>query len=341
MIQSKSNKQTYAFNLINKIINQKNDNIDIILKPRKKLTAHTGIVLEFEWGGLRNVTELISCDDAGAVIHWNGSKGKRITIFSVPNQRFCTVDIDQEYGRVAIIGSYDGKLILAELNNENTTTKAVLNSTKLFEIAGHSSQVSSCKFLNGTYFISGSADKSVCVWDIKTTKESISKNQAHNGGVKCLSVSEKDGNIFLSGGADQLIKIWDIRVKNPIQAEFKGHTGSINDIKFLPGQFTTFVSGSDDASLRVFDIRLDKEVAILTDTSSADAVRNICISNSGRIIFAATENKFLKLWDLLAECDPIQYIDYGFSSGLRCARLSADGYSIAVSGDDGAFGIAY
>jgi len=328
------------YNMLQNFIDQTHQvNWDIPLKARTKFIGHTGRPVHFCWGNGIHLTNLISCDDMGQVVHWSGRKGKKITVSNL-GAPLTWIDLEPSQGRRAITGSVNGCVYLVELNMESKG-KVIKGSGKNYKIDTFQGPVTACKFLSENVLVSGSSEKWVSIWDLTEKNSLVSRHQLHDGAIASLDVSEEDPNIFLTASTDKTCKIWDIRIKNPVQQEYKSHLAAVNDIEFMPGMLSCFASGSQDGSIRIFDLRITKEVAILIDKMNPHAIHSISFSPSGRVIMAGTEERRMKAWDTFYDADPFQYFDYGYQVGMQWAKISKDGFTLGVLGKDGVMGIAY
>jgi len=115
--------------------------------------------------------------------------------------------------------------------------------------------------------VSGSSDKSICLWDTASTDTKI-RFCGHQGSVTCLYASYH-GNHLLSGSQDSTVRLWDMTesgsavVNSAVSAlrVFKGHSGPISCVKQLGRQ--SAVSASADRTIRFWDKRMRKSVAVL------------------------------------------------------------------------------
>ena len=75
-------------------------------------------------------------------------------------------------------------------------------------LTAHSREVLSVAYSpDGKHLVSGSADKTVKVWDSQTGKEECTLT-GHSGYVRSVAYSP-DGKHIVSGSADKTVKVWD------------------------------------------------------------------------------------------------------------------------------------
>ena len=58
--------------------------------------------------------------------------------------------------------------------------------------------------------ITGSADKTIAVWDTRNTKTKLFSLRAHTNDVNQVKFSKKTSNILASSSLDRRILIWDL-----------------------------------------------------------------------------------------------------------------------------------
>ena len=326
-------------NLLTKVVSQAKTKWDILLAPKRRLEGHLSKVQAFDWGGDDYLTQLVSVDDLGTVIHWDAAKGSKITLFELNVTSHC-IAMEPVNGSCAAVGTTNGEIVMLELNNIGKFSKGI-NAKPQARVAAHTSPLFAIKFLDGEHLITGGGDNSVCIWDVQSMSSCISRHTKHKGEVYALSAFEDDPNIFVSASTDGCCMLWDIRVPQPVQGTFEGHTAAVNTVEFMPGKMTCFASGADDATIRLWDLRMESEVSVFCDSRfPGDGVNAISFSNSGRVIFAGTDNRYLKSWDVLTDGPPFEYFDYGYQCPITQAHLSTDGYTLGVVGQDGVLGIA-
>src|SRR6266571_9522414 len=103
--------------------------------------------------------------------------------------------------RVAAVGRGDGAIQLLEIDS----------GTILDTYRGHANAVTAVAFApGGTRFVSGSRDKTIRLWDLKTPEKSLKTWTEHHGAVGGIVITS-DGRMMLSGCSAGTIKFWDLR----------------------------------------------------------------------------------------------------------------------------------
>jgi len=73
--------------------------------------------------------------------------------------------------------------------------------------AGHTNAVTCVTFSNDGRLLSGSADRTVRLWDVATRKE-LRRYEGHTDEILSVALSP-NGRQAASGGKDQSVRIWD------------------------------------------------------------------------------------------------------------------------------------
>jgi len=117
---------------------------------------------------------------------------------------------------------------------------------------------------DGKYICSGSADKTVKLWNTETGKN-IDTLTDHTSSVTSVSFSP-DGNYICSGSSDKTVRVWNTHTETDVPIRtLEGHTG-VTCVSFSPkGEY--ICSGSGDNTVRVWDIeqilKEEKKTSIL------------------------------------------------------------------------------
>jgi WD40 repeat protein len=160
-------------------------------------------------------------------------------------------------------------------------------------LKGHASFVNALVLSpDGETLISGSADKTIKLWDL-TTGQVIRTLTGHTSFVNALTISP-DGSTLVSGSADRTIRVWDVPTGKQLRV-LTGHTSFINALA-ITADGTTLVSGSADKTIKLWNLTTGKLLRTLTGHSSF--VNTVAISSDDRILASGSADQTIKLWDL-------------------------------------------
>ena len=101
---------------------------------------------------------------------------------------------------------------------------------------------------DGRLLASGSADRTVRLWDAKSGAAIGSPLNGHEGWVWSVAFSP-DGRLLASGSGDRTVRLWDAKSGAAIGAPLKGHEGGVLSVAFSPDG-RLLASGSADRTVQ-------------------------------------------------------------------------------------------
>jgi WD40 repeat protein len=178
---------------------------------------------------------------------------------------------------------------------------------------------------DGRTVLSGSADKTVKLWDLATggLLRTFNGDAAYSD-TRFVGESvafSPDGRSVLSGGLDRALKLWDAATGELLRT-IEGHTEEVSAVAFSPDG-RSVLSGSADMTLRLWDAATGKP--LLTFAGRPDP-RSVAFSPDGRRVISGNP---LMFWD--AEKGKLLQTFRGHTDSVTSVAFSPDGRRV-VSG---------
>ena len=170
----------------------------------------------------------------------------------------------------------------------------------------------------GTYFVTGSEDKTIKVWNPNTFNVLVNFD-ANDDAVYSLAYSAEEG-VIVSGSADNTIRTWrvtpaegdgeeiavgrdSLEMTGALVREYNGHQGAVYSVDaglVLPRRANNpaamIASGSADTSVIIWNIRSGNRYR--TFDESTDAVYAVKFSPDGGFVAAGGRDGKVRLWNL-------------------------------------------
>ncbi|KAG1893254.1 WD40-repeat-containing domain protein [Suillus fuscotomentosus] len=164
-------------------------------------------------------------------------------------------------------------------------------------LKGHEEVVYEVAFIRGTrLLVTGSADKSLRVWDLDTGKQVGKPLLGHDAGVWAVSAS-LDGRWIVSGGGNGSILVWEVatnkRELKRVPVSFKGHESLVQGIAFATDS-ETFASASLDETICVWKRETGK--ILLGPLQVGSWANSVSYSPNGAKLAAGTQ-KHIIIWN--------------------------------------------
>ncbi|KAH6657627.1 WD40-repeat-containing domain protein [Truncatella angustata] len=115
---------------------------------------------------------------------------------------------------------------------------------------GHKECVYSLQF-DPDYVVSGSRDKTIRIWNLKTRRLVRKPLTGHRGSVLCLQFdADPEEDLIVSGSSDSDVIIWKFSTGDKIQVLDRAHSESVLNVKF---DKRILVTCSKDRSIKIFN----------------------------------------------------------------------------------------
>ncbi|GAB6026209.1 hypothetical protein CHUAL_012419 [Chamberlinius hualienensis] len=158
---------------------------------------------------------------------------------------------------------------------------------------GHTQGISCVQFDN-MRIVSGSSDKTIKMWDIRTNSPwAVLTLVGHSGTVRCLHL---EGNRLVSGSTDCTIKVWDLSSNSSwcsiaCKVTMIGHRDTV---RCLQVHMDKVVSGSYDKTLKLWNLSTGE--CMLTLTGHEGGV--LCVQQDDTKIVSGSADKTIKIWQV-------------------------------------------
>jgi len=198
------------------------------------------------------------------------------------------------------------------------------------ELMGHSDWVSSGVIApSGKWAASGSADRTIRTWDLKTG-EVLATMDGHTDELRTVVITP-DGKLIVSGSDDASVRVWDA-ISGRELAKLKGHSGRVASVVALNDN-AHVLSGGGDRTLRLWE--LSSRLCIKTikcGVNKGDAVVSTAVNLKGNRALSGHQDGLVRLWNLdSGEC---LRTFKGHAHAVNCLQFSPDQLSAVSSSDD-------
>jgi serine/threonine protein kinase len=179
-----------------------------------------------------------------------------------------------------------------------STSQPQVNSNQLIgnllqTLTSHSYSVTSVAYSpDGQTLASGSGDKTIKLWNVKTGNL-LQTLPSHSNLVISVAYSP-DGQTLATGSGDKTIKLWNVKTGNLLQT-LTDHTDWVYSVAYSPDG-RTLASGSDDSTIKLWDVKTGNLLQTLKGHSNL--VISVAYSPDGRTLASGSDDKTIKIWRL-------------------------------------------
>jgi WD40 repeat protein len=219
----------------------------------------------------------------GNVILWDLDSGSKIATLRRNEAAIWSVSFAGSNGQV-LAASHDWSVTLWD-------AKTPLIPVHVYE--GHESAAQAVAFTaaEGPFFASGSADKTVKLWNPESSAL-VRTYKGHKDFVTALGFSS-DGRTLASGSLDGGVRLWSTSA-NRLQRQLSVHKVKVTGLSFSPAA-EHLASGDEDGIVRIWDYKRGRSVRTLS--ASGPAVAALTFSGDGRKLAVAHADGTIKVWE--------------------------------------------
>lgn len=244
---------------------------------------------------------------------------------SVNSENFATNSVPQE-------GQFTTPEIEAEILSIEPQPPQTWKCIKVLK--GHEASVNSIAISpDGHTLASGSQDRTVSLWNLKTGKQTFTFfGQA--GEVHAVAISP-DGQMLVAGGSDNKITSWQLKTKTLFRTfsyltSPYSHSGFVSSLAFSRDR-KILASASGDKTIRLWGGYRGEIKRTLNGHS--DTVWSVAISPDGQTLVSGSADKTIRLWSI-SDSQQTRILT-GHSAWVTSVAISPDGKTLASGSTDG------
>lgn len=292
-----------------------------IVTPISEFEAHRGPITGLSYS--EDGRWIITAGEDGTLKVWDASYNSLIRTIELDDGRATALAV---MGSRALTGHADGKVVLWDLNRAEKLASVQRNEASVWDVVfagdqsrfavashdwkialwdasqpsaplhvfdGHDNAVQALAYdPNQALLASGSADKTVRLWNLKT----LSLKRRYRGSddfVTAVAFS-RNGKMLAGGSLDGRIQVWSAQSSRRLR-RLTDHSGRVTDLAFSPdGDY--LASSSADGTVRLWDVRRGRTVRALTGHTGG--ATEVAFAPDGQRLISAGENGRVRVWSM-------------------------------------------
>lgn len=180
---------------------------------------------------------------------------------------------------------------------------------------------------DGRFALAGYQDGTLRLWN-SSNGDCISEHHGHSAAVTSVAIAA-DGYTAISGSQDRTVRLWDIRGKSiavtrPVS--WQKPREFYYDIRLIDRHIQ---AQADLKDVVIVDVKTKKKVRRLV--GHRGLVNSVALSREGRYAFSGSNDKTIKLWDIITGC----FLSFDHINEEEPFNLAPDGRTAVCGSLDG------
>lgn len=211
-------------------------------EPKQTIKAHAA-----EVSGLRY-------DSTGADLVATASSDNTVKVWDI-NNGMCKATFRGSSGHAMTCCDIGGGYVVGGSTDKTCRVWNLRTERMIHQLAGHAHKIMCVRLIGGEKAIlTGSADRSLKVWDITRNTYRQTTTLRHSSTTYCLDVAT-DTFTAVSGHMDGGLRFWDLRTADRTGDISGLHDSGITSVQFHPTNAMQVLTNGKDSCLKVVDVR--------------------------------------------------------------------------------------
>jgi len=292
-----------------------------IVTPISEFEAHRGQITGLTYS--EDGRWIVTSGEDGTLKVWDATYNSLIRTIELDDGRATALAV---MGSRALTGHADGKVVLWDLNRAEKLATVQRNEASVWDVVftgdqtrfavashdwkialwdanqpsaplhvfeGHENAVQALAYdSNQAVLASGSADKTVRLWNLKTLKQKR-RYRGSSDFITAVAFSS-NGKTLAGGSLDGRIQVWSALSSRRLR-RLSDHNGRVTDLAFSrDGGY--LASSSADGTVRLWDVRRGQTVRALTGHTGG--ATEVAFAPDGQRLISAGENGKVRVWSM-------------------------------------------
>ena len=234
---------------------------------------------------------------SGEIRLWNVASEELVKTFEIHGDTIESIAISPDNAKL-LTASMDEFSAVIDLEKLDEATPIDKQAKWLTQHVGR--VLSTLYHPNGDYFVTGSEDKTLKVWNPEDYTVLVSFD-GNDDSVYSLAYATQE-NLIVSGSADNVVRSWRVTQNNgntrgALVRQYGGHSGPVYSVDCgVWNNQEVIVSGSADTSVIIWNIGSGNRIR--TFNESTEAVYVVRINRDGNRVAAGSRDGKIRIWNI-------------------------------------------